>query len=320
MLVLELDDSGGCRLFSEGRNGVQLVSGPLEAVVETARERLAGCCELILRLPGAAVFRRTSRLPVAAVPNIRRILELEIDQTTPFNLDEVAFDYQLGSDAGERKMLTISQVIAKKSVLHAALQSLGDVAPLVARIDAVGLEGANLLKGRGPRARRSTLLAYAALAASLVAVVAAAETRQAQIIAALGAERSALELETTDVRAAAANARVAMDNSVALDERLNRRSAPLEIFSALTQILSDDAWLTEFSLRQSTVSISGYGRSASAIIAAIEASDRFEGVETVAPITSDSTGAFERYSLKFSAAPRIPTIGRTDGSDRGGAQ
>lgn len=319
MLVLEPDEAGGCQLYAEGRGDVPLASGSLQAVAAAANERLAGRRALVLRLPGAAVFRRTSRLPAGAVPNLRRILELEIEQTTPFNLADVAFDYRVLAEAGGRKMVAVSQVIAKKSVLEAALQSLGEAAPLVARIDAVGLEGANLLRGRSLRAGRSTLLAYAALAASILAVFAVVGVRQSRIIAALRAERSALELETADVRSAAANARVAMDNAIALNDRLNRRSTPLEIISELTQILPDDAWLTELSLRQSTVSVAGYGRSASAIIAAIEASDRFERVETVAPITSDSTGAFERYSLKFSAAPRISTILPTGDRDRGGA-
>lgn len=320
MVVLEPDESGECQLYTDGQNGAPLAAGPIEAIVSAARERLAGRRDLVLRLPGAAVFRRTSRLPVGAVPNLRKILELEIDQTTPFNRADVEFDYRLEPDAGDRKSVAVSQVIAKKTAIDAALQALGDVAPLVARIDAAGSEGVNLLQGRGPRARLSTVFSFVALAASIIAVFAAAETRQARIIAALSGERSALELETADVRAAAANARAAMDNSAALNERQNRRSAPLEIIAALTQILSDDAWLTELSLHQSTVSISGYGRSASAIIAAIEASEKFEGVETVAPITADSSGAFERFSLTFSVTPRNLETGPANGADRGGAQ
>lgn len=299
-VVLELDEGGGGRLYTAGREAAPHAVQSVREAATKAADRLMEKRRLVLRLPASSVFRRTTTAPARALPDLRRILELEVEQATPFHLADVEFDFLADADANDRGKLIVRQVIAKKSVIDNALGSLGPAAELVARIDAVGAEGVNLLRGGRPQTRRRSALAAVVIGSAIVALV-ATEARQSRVISVLENQRNALELETADTRAAAANARAAVENASVLNARIESRPSPIAIVAALTRLLPEDAWLTEISAHEGRITVSGFGRSASEIIAAIEASALFAGVETIAPITADATGAYERYSLKFTA-------------------
>lgn len=317
--ILEIGEGGEARLYARGRGDAPAASGPLEAVAEAAREHMARARGLVLRLPASAVFCRTTSAPVRAFANLRAILELETAQATPFTLDDVVFDFLTKRDLRNRDALLVRQVIARKDVIEAALAATGSARPYITRIDAVGVRGVNLFSGRRSAISPTLKIACIAVIVSTAALVAATEARQTKIITALESQNAALEAETADTRSAAAEARIAVENSSALVERMNSQLTPLEIITALTEALPADSWITEMSARRGEATISGYAESASAVIAAIEASNAFSNVVTVAPITTDESGKNERYSLKFAVAssPDRPGGARVRGN--GGA-
>ena len=75
----------------------------------------------------------------------------------------------------------------------------------------------------------------------------------------------------------------------------------LKILRELTEIIPDDAWLTEFNYRsaQREVRLSGYALSASQLLPVLEQSGLFENVRFASPITTDQRLKKEQFRLEM---------------------
>ncbi len=69
-------------------------SGQRDAVAKIVRGARARFAEVVLKMPRDKVLRRLVDLPAAAAENLREVLGFEMDRHTPFNADEVYFDYR----------------------------------------------------------------------------------------------------------------------------------------------------------------------------------------------------------------------------------
>lgn len=81
----------------------------------------------------------------------------------------------------------------------------------------------------------------------------------------------------------------------------SRDVGKLKVLRELTEIVPDDAWLTEFSYRadRSEVRLSGYALSASQLLPVLEESDLFEKVRFTSPITTDQRLQKEQFRLEM---------------------
>jgi general secretion pathway protein L len=67
------------------------------------------------------------------------------------------------------------------------------------------------------------------------------------------------------------------------------------LLRTLSELIPDDAYLTTFNLRNERLTLEGFARSASDLIAGLERSRRFKDVKFTSPTTR--TGDKERFSL-----------------------
>ena len=77
----------------------------------------------------------------------------------------------------------------------------------------------------------------------------------------------------------------------------------LSVIAAATQILPDDAYLTELTLRQRKITLTGHSVRAARLIGAIAASGSFRSPELGAPITQIETGGAEIFTINAEAGP-----------------
>jgi Tfp pilus assembly protein PilN len=75
----------------------------------------------------------------------------------------------------------------------------------------------------------------------------------------------------------------------------------LNILLELTEIIPEDAWLTEFNYRADTrgVKLSGYALSASQLLPVLEQSELFENVRFTSPITTDRRSQKEQFRMEM---------------------
>lgn len=75
----------------------------------------------------------------------------------------------------------------------------------------------------------------------------------------------------------------------------------LKVLRELTEIIPDDAWLTEFNYRgdRSEIRLSGYAVSASQLLPVLEQSDMLQNVRFTSPITTDQRLKKEQFRLEM---------------------
>jgi general secretion pathway protein L len=150
---------------------------------------------------------------------------------------------------------------------------------------------------RAPSLRLSAALALA-LVAVLMTYLGAYGLRQQRRLALADGEIRALK--TKMARVDEVN-RLVQDQRLRLDYLLatvSGRARPTEILRELTGLLPDSAYLSELTLRDRTVEITGLAPSASQLLPVIEASPLFTGVEFSAPIVAQGAG-LERFRIRM---------------------
>jgi general secretion pathway protein L len=82
------------------------------------------------------------------------------------------------------------------------------------------------------------------------------------------------------------------------DALKNGQPSKLEILKELTNILPEDAWLTNLAFNESKVVINGFASSASNLISILDRSPLFQNVEFASPITKGMKSS-ERFKIKL---------------------
>ncbi|WP_133258664.1 PilN domain-containing protein [Novacetimonas cocois] len=261
--------------------------------------------EVILRPDPAMLLEREVILPSAAEHSLDHVLGYEMDRLTPF----VAADVVFGARVMRRDMaagrlhvrLSLVPTVALGGLLP-VLRAVG-MEPLALEIPRPGQSPLRLsLTQRGSVAQRRArhLLAGAAAICGGLAVVALVLPFALQSVA-----YARLDRRMASVRAPAqAATRIRQDiQGEAAGRNLmhaeqQRLGNPLVILGALTTALSDDTYLTDFSLQQGRLLISGQSRATTAVIQAMNADPVFVAPSFAAPVTQSSDRGYSQFSIQ----------------------
>jgi len=319
MLVLLLGD-GEAMLRREAGGATQLLgridlreaAAPQRRLAEILRERgLAhavarseiGVC---LRLPANRAVRSTVELPLAAVENLDEVIAFELDRHTPFNAQQACFAYRLLERDMAAQRLRLDLTVMPRATIDAALAVARRLQLEPDRLDIAdaggGSASGNLLPAGAllPGQRRADLVTY-----GLAAVVAALAI--VALWLPLHAERhlaERLEQEfaaTADTAKAAAKLRGEIDD-IRKDARflIDRKEQTASISKLLlesTRLLPDDTWLSEWQLSGNEIQLTGFTRSASALVELLERSRVFRRTTFRSPVMPDAKTGRERFSL-----------------------
>ncbi|GCE84974.1 PilN domain-containing protein [Komagataeibacter diospyri] len=272
----------------------------LAAIVTTHGRR-----EVILHPDPAMLLEREVILPPAAEHSLDHVLTYEMDRLTPF----VAADVVFGARVMRRDMAAGRLHVLLSLVPTAALRGLLPVLRTVG-MEPVALEiprpGHNPLRlsltRRGSEAQRRTrhLLTGAAATCGGLAVVALILPFVLQSVA-----YARLDRRMASVRAPAqAATRIRQDiQGEAAGRNLMRAEQqrlgnPLVILDALTTALSDETYLTDLSLQQGRLLISGQSHATTAVIQAMNADPVFVAPSFAAPVTQSSDRGYSQFSIQ----------------------
>lgn len=267
--------------------------------------------KVTVRLSSARVLRPRIVLPVEAAENLSEAIAFEMDRHTPFERDDVQFDFRVVDSDPELQRIEVDLEVARRDQINAAVTLLRGLGMTVIRVtgpvppDGRDL-GLNLVPetvsgGSGRLMLRLRLAAVSIASISVVLALGAWIDRQERILA-------QSEAKLAEMRASASAGAVARARANELD-RLSRavidkrlaRPAMIEILDDITRRLSDEHWLLTYSVRGDTIKMSGYSRDPSGLLHALEGSAYLTNASFAAPVTTDPRNGIDRFSVTAKA-------------------
>lgn len=318
-LVLLVDEPGDNLLEETGQRSRRLGRIELDAPaprVSAAIPRAArnGSTGLVLRFPATRALRTPVSLPLAADKNLPDVVGFEFERLVPFSRSDVYYAYRVTSRDKQAQTLRLELVVLPRS----------EVARLSQTFDALGLRVTEIevaepgsdskvtpipLGDRGAgstmQAGRRIVVGLSAAAAVLALICLAIPFWQAS---------TAIGTLTTEM----AEARHQAETATALKKQIDakrqeqqfltdrKRAMPTasELLATLTQLIPDDAYLTEMTITGDRVRLVGIANSATALLTLIDQSPAFHGAAFQSPIVQDPRLNRERFDITAGIAKR----------------
>lgn len=317
-LVVGADAGGGEAELSTRRNGRLASLGRFaldapglaraEAVLSRRGLRAAGQAQTtVLRLPAAMLLERDVSLPLAAERDPEQVLQFEMDRLTPFEAGEVFWTWAVRARDRARARLHLRvSLVPQASVrpLLEALESIGVVPRTLEFATASGTRRIGMAHGRAGGGRRNRLLALVA-GCGLLAAAAAVTPFVQQSLAARAVDRRIAMLGPDVGAAEALRARItreAAGKDVLVAEQ-GRVGDALAALAAVTDILPDDTYLTDFTLRSRRMVMNGRSASAARLIGLLSSDPLLRAPSFLAPVTRSETGRADLFSIRAELAP-----------------
>lgn len=284
--------------------------------LESAAAALAGAAKSKPHVPIGVRFSpvdfliRRIDLPSAARSDIAKVLDLELERTTPFRHSDIYTAHFIDEeDTGENGNLAVHQVIVKRETVDRAVECLADeglsahfadcwnhekTAALPIDLLAPSQTGHSASTGGDTRVATLAVLSIALAAIAIGVLFARYENALNEVSAA-----------TTIARNEAGKIRQIVSHSQALSaqtetlKRLHRnRVHSVKILEELSVIIPDTVWLSDMRLDAGAIELTGYADSAAPLIPLLENSALFDQAVLTAPVMLDTRRDKERFSLK----------------------
>ncbi len=313
MTSIDLADGSG-RVFGPG-------GAPLGRLVEeggTSRleppslaRRLSGAA-IDLRIPEGWLFRRELD-PVAAqsAPFLDAFVRHQIDRITPWRVADVHYHILHAPLPGDATRLSVEIGVVPKRLVGTTLDMLAPLRPKIMRLIRPGPSGFVLPLGRGEAERRASLRRPIGAAVLLVAAGLALATGWAwwstgDVQAEIDAQDQVISDRKAVLAAAARRDRAGTEADAALRRLRTAHPRAVDIIEAVSAALPDSAYLTELSIGDDGVRISGISRVVPALVPALETAGRFKDVAFAAATTRVEGGSGDRFHLEMKPAGLAP--------------
>lgn len=315
-LIVRMDAEEATFLFGRGQDLQELGSlfldqGDAELEREQADALLAGqnlaAAEVVVRLARSNVLRRRAELPLAAGENLREVLGFEMDRHTPFRAEEVYFDFRVLDRDQANKRITVDLAIVTRAFADQALARLRNwgLAPQRLEVEKSLDDGEgdfDLLpksaRQTGVRGLRRVTLAGAAAAVLLLALALYLPIMQRERSLAMAEDR------LTAVKADALRAEKLREEVEGLLKRgdyvvdqKRHRPAVAELLNEVTELLPDDTWVIQMNWSGNRLTLAGFSRQPTDLIARLEGSELLSGVRFNSPVLLDQRIGMERFNL-----------------------
>jgi general secretion pathway protein L len=261
---------------------------------------------VVLRLSAAQVLERAVTLPLAAERELDRVLGYEMERLTPFTAAELFWGYELLARDRARARLTLRLTMVPRAAVAALLALMSAAGGRPGQLETQAADGTRVMRleheAAPGRALRQRALAAAA-AALAVLVVASPFLRQSLALADVDdrLDQMAPRIAQVDVLRRRIAGAGAGGDAVAAETR--RLGDTLEALAAVTEILPDDSYLTEFTMRERKMTLSGLGASAPKLISLLSGDPRIRGPAFTAPVTRSETNHLDVFSIRAELAP-----------------
>lgn len=253
---------------------------------------------VVLCPPPAVLLEREVTLPLAAEHELESVLGFEMDRFTPFTSAEVAWGFALRAREPTRGVVRVDLFLVPRAALHGILTALDQVDVAPTWLEFPRPDGTTRrLQLRRPNPvdehwHRRALMFWAWCCAGLaVAAVAQPLFRQSIDLARTDRKIAALVPLVHEAQTLRRRIRGSATGADAVAGERIRIGNALSILAAVTQVLPDNTYLTEFRLRRRSLTLEGKSAAAAKLIALLSADPLFQNPAFSAPVTRDAHGA-----------------------------
>lgn len=299
-IVVQMDGSDA--VASLRRRGTRTALGPLSqpGVLRRLRARRAG--SVIVTLPPAALLQQTATLPLAAERDLTAVLGHEMDRLTPFAAKDLYWTWRVESRDRAAGRLTVRLLLVPRMAAAAVLAALATAGLRPAMLEiAAGstIERLPLQMTASRRGNRAAGWACAALAGALLAVPV---IRQERAITEAEDRVAALRPQVDLVDGLRRRITASASGTGLFAVEATRVGSALRAIAAVTAALPDDTYLTNLTMRDRKLALSGRSASAARLIPALSAGPDLRDPAFDAPVTrvNDRT---ELFSIRATLAP-----------------
>ena len=283
----------------------------LAAVPRAARNGATG---LVLRYPASRALRTPVTLPLAAEKNLAEVVGFEFERLVPFSRSDVHYAYRVIARDKQAQQLRLELFVLPRS----------EVAALSRTVDSLGLPVAGLeVAEPGPDARitpiplsdrdagsarqtgRGVVIGLSAAAVALALICVAIPFWQASgAIATLRAQMAEARRQAETATTLQKQIEAKRQEEQFLSGRKRAMPTMTELLATLTQMIPDDAYLTEMTINGDRVRLVGAASSATALLTLIAQSPAFRGAAFQSPIVQDPRLNRERFDITAGIAQR----------------
>lgn len=241
------------------------------------------------------------RLPVRQA---REMAELDLLASTPLEPSHVHILFGTGAGKGSQ------YYVVKRKTLKPALEALeqiggGDVVLFVVdggkriAVDRLSMDAVRPTAAGRPRRHH----AFAALFVAALCTYGHVEWRYSQANARLDKQIEAVEGKVREARAILNRNKVELAQIEKIRAERKASASVVRTLGVLTDLLPDSVWLTDLSLRQKDLTISGFAQSAADLIGPIEAAPLFASPQFESPVTKVPGQDGERFTIAAKIEP-----------------
>ncbi|HZK89086.1 MAG TPA: PilN domain-containing protein [Stellaceae bacterium] len=278
------------------------------ATLDELAHPLAGLT--VLRLAEADILEKTVVLPLAAERHLSEVLALEMDRETPFSADDLFWTYRVEARDRQTRRLSVRLAMVPRAKLAGLLGALARVGVVPARGEVAAGTGRGWNLPLGDAAGRARnwgdgLFLPAAACCALLGLVAVALpfARQAAAFAAVDREIAAGRSQTAESETLLAEIAQRSAAIKLIERERGKTGRLLEVLAAATRVLPDNAFLTEMTLRQRKITLTGRSGAAARLIGALAADGSFRNPEFAAPVTRIEPAGVEIFTITVEAGP-----------------
>jgi general secretion pathway protein L len=243
--------------------------------------------------------------PAQVRDNLAQVVRYEIDRLSPFQADQVYFDFRLRSEPAGPGKVGVDLAICRRDD---ARVWLGRVRGSGTPVDAITWEGAwpkaNLLPvGERPR-RRGRFFNLSLLLLGIVLILGAVAFatplwQKQRFRAELLGQVQALKPKADRVFQTRDALERARKGSVAVLERKADQPLVIDLLRVLTARLPDDTWVQNLDMRDGQVQIRGESGQATALLGLLEKAPGISAVTFSSPVVQVATTGRERFHISF---------------------
>ena len=262
---------------------------------------------LDIQIRNSEVLTRHLSLPASTEENLYEVIQYEMDRYTPFNKDDVYFDYKIEDRNSEKELIKVLLIVVKKEILAPIVNAIEMTNVHLRKIDIVDSENpdrnlkdinffrANNEINRSKTASNKWLLIAAAVLFVLTGIT-PIMMNYIQINK-ISSELESMEGTVKKVKQLQSEYQKMQDQVGYLVRIKENNPSVIEMLNLLTKVIPDHTYVQRLSLESGQLSIQGVSASASELIAIIDQTGLFGEIRFAAPVTQSGADGLERYSI-----------------------
>lgn len=267
--------------------------------------------DLHLVAPESQVLRRVVFMPAQVRQNLSKVLQYELERLTPFQADQVFFDFrQLPTEAPNQIKLDLA--VLRRDRIEPWLAALARLNGRTKSLLWPGAwPGANLLpaalrQGRKPGSRIVGWALWALTLLLLGAVLATPLLQKHRLAADLEHQVQTTRNKLQQVDVLRERLRQASDSATQVLDLKSNAVYTIEFLRKLTDLLPDHTWVEQWNLDKRKINFRGESKQATALIEVLSTNPEFRNVSFMSPVVGIKNTDRERFHISLELARPEP--------------